>query len=143
MGSDATRVALAGARLIRRCAVCIFKGDWAEYATTCGLAARNDSVRACFGCNTPLSKLHEKTAPISASDAPYRENREGEYEEAAARCAKIVVISDQTHTRLVGMLWCAKRQSGAHGRVVGTPGIPSLEMLPGMWLEPCPQLQDV
>ena len=139
--SDTVRLAAAGSPMDMRCCLLYIKGDWSEFATTFGLPSWHDGVRPCYLCNASGPGLFHYVG-ASSTRFPARENLEGEYELACERCEIWVMLSFETHKKILGDLHYDKRRQGSHGRCVGSD-IPELGLVASDRLEPSAFLDDV
>ena len=138
---DSARAGVAGQPLKARCALLFVKGDWAEYSTTLGLASWTDAIRPCFKRNASRHSFMD-ASEAGPLNFPARENREGDYRAACARCERWVTISAAQHATLVGLLVYDRRADGSHGRTL-LRDVPELGLLARDRLEPSPELHDV
>ena len=136
------RADLAGKLLRYKCAILQLRGDWAEHCEIHGLPTWQSNLRPCFECNAFADNMYS-TEAVSLEDAPFVDNSDADYDDAATRCEIVLVIYDaQRQLILSSPLRFDKRPDGNRGRCL-LHAIPSLGLLAGDRLEPCATLKDV
>ena len=139
---DDKRASMSGAQMVMRCALIFLKGDWAEYASTLGFPSWADNLRPCFGCNISRDDLtlHEGVGPLQS---PWRNNEEGDYNDACQRCERTVALDASAHQSIIDAgLQYDKRRDGSKGRRL-LEHVPRLGLCAGDRLEPSVLLPNV
>ena len=138
---DLGRKRLAGSNMKMKAVVVWVKGDWMEFCERLGYPTWASNMRPCMCCNAHGADLF-KTTGLGLLRAPWRDNRDEDFETACARCEVRVVLDAESHKLLKSLLRYDKRPSGAKGRALTQP-VPRLGLLEKDRLEPSPTLPDV
>jgi len=119
--TDTARRSRAGKRMSCKALLLYLKGDWAEYATTCGLPAWSDGLRPCFKCNSTKALLYI-CENLSEASLPWMSNGEDDWFVACDRCEIVVVVPNAVvHRTLVEHLSYDKRKQGSRGLSLTRP----------------------
>ena len=116
----------------------LWKGDWAEYATTFGLSSWSDGTRPCFACTSTNDDLlnFEGCNPFGLR---WRLCSTEDYDNNCDHCEIKVELSQDDHTRARNLLAFDQGQAGGRGRCLVSP-IASLGLHTGDRLEPTEEL---
>ena len=140
-GSELRR-SLSGLPLAMRGAVFQVKGDWAEYAHSLGFPSWRHTQYPCLWCHCDRDSMYDWD-DMDAGLLPWAPTTAGDYEEACARCERLVVIATPAlRARVAALLFYDKRTLGSRGRAL-RDDLPELRLLAGDRLEPSPGCLDV
>ena len=141
MATDGERFTSRGAPLPMRACLLEIKGDWAEFANTCGFPPWPSELFPCFLCKATRYSWHT-VANLSPPDSPFPECAMVDYERACAACEHRVVLDKATHTLIKSLLRYDKRKDGSRGRCL-VADVSSLSLRKGDRLQPSENLLDV
>ena len=102
--NDTFRVELAGAPMCMPSALIYIKADWAELVTSFGLPAWNDGLRPCLYCNCSTANMYDFCSATEMDELQWRPNEVDDYDAACARCEIHVVVSRDSHAKVVSCL---------------------------------------
>ena len=120
-----------------------FKGDWAEYAHTVGVATWSDSLRPCFACVGFGQDLFNPNGN-SPSGLRWQCAADGDYDGSCSRCEKLVRITSIADRALIlrNLEYDTRPSRGNNGRCLKTD-LPALALRQGDRLEPSHVLDDI
>ena len=140
--SDSQREAKAGGEIIIRCACLYLKGDWAEFANTCGLTQWGDGVRPCWKCNAFGIDLF-LACGNSEDILRWPETTDADYDLACDACeVKIIVATLEQRKHITDALKFDKRDKGGRGRCL-VRDLPAWNLRELDRLEPSVEIPDV
>lgn len=140
-GFDDHRASVAGTELAMRCCLLFYKGDWAEYCHTFGLAGWGTRACPCPFCKTTKESMLEARG-YSLLGAPAGDIEDDDYFQACRSCEIVVALSAEHHAALKPILFYDRRQHGNRGRCLTRDYAP-LGLRTGDRLEPCEALPDI
>ena len=138
---DDYRSEVAGQDLAMRACLLFYKGDWAEYCHTFGLAGWSTRTSPCPFCKTTADAM-KNVQGHSLLGSPAGDTSHDDYIQACRQCEVVVVLTQVHHAAIIKILMYDRRPHGNKGRCL-TRDYPPLGLRSGDRLEPCSALLDV
>ena len=139
--SDERRASLAGLATSVRGAVVFWKGDWAEFCLSMGFPVWSHNTHPCLFCTASRAQLYE----FSGATPLHMPSPLKTHADYVAECERVEherSLTREQYDLVTARLQFDKRRAGHRGLALMSD-IPSLGLVAGDRIDPCPQLPDV